>query len=248
MKRFTNYLIAAIAAITVLPSCTVDDNNPPYAWFNPNMIVTVKSGDNGNIYFQLDEKTTLLPVNIKPSSYKTPVRALASCEFVDKNAAPYDKAVEVHWLEPVLTKAAVKTEGSASADEAKYGKDPIEIIDSWVSIVEDGYLTLNFVAYFGVNGPAHYINLITGVDPEDPYTVELRHDAKGDMNLCEKRSGVAAFDITSLPDTKGETVKLKVRYKGFSNDKVVEFNYCTGRDVKSGAPVPSSVDRGLSVK
>ncbi|MCQ2134968.1 MAG: NigD-like protein [Bacteroidales bacterium] len=227
MKRIAKLIVAALGAAVILPSCSIDSTDVPEGWCNPNMVVTIRKTDKGLTYFQLDEKTTLLPVNYKSVSNNTPVRALAYCEEVNQDPAPFDKAVKVHMLEPVLTKAMVATEGSSEADAAKYGKDGIEINNSWLTVVEDGFLTISFTAYFGNIGISHYVNVVTGVDPEDPYTVELRHDAKNDYTNVQQRAGVAAFDLSSLPDTEGKTVKLTVRYRGFNADKTISFDYCT---------------------
>ncbi len=227
MKRIAKLIVAALGAAVILPSCSIDSTDVPEGWCNPNMVVTIRKNANDLTYFQLDEKTTLLPVNYKNESKNTPLRALAYCEEVNQDPTPFDKAVMVHMLEPVLTKAMVATEGSAEADAAKYGKDGIEINNSWLTVVEDGFLTISFTAYFGKTGISHYVNVVTGVDPEDPYTVELRHDAKGDYTYVEQRAGVAAFDLSSLPDTEGEKVKLTVKYRGFNADKTVTFDYCT---------------------
>mgnify|MGYP000385156400 CR=1 FL=1 len=41
------------------------------------------------------------------------------------------------------------------------------------------YLTLRFRALWG-GQKVHYINLVTGVNPDNPYEVELRHNVNGD--------------------------------------------------------------------
>ena len=46
----------------------------------------------------------------------------------------------INWIDSIRTKDAVH----APADEAAYGNDAVEIVKDWVSIAEDGYLTLRF--------------------------------------------------------------------------------------------------------
>ena len=51
-----------------------------------------------------------------------------------------------------------------------------------MTVAEDGYLTLRIRTVWGPYGKPHYIDLISGVNPENPFEFELRHDAKGDLN------------------------------------------------------------------
>ena len=104
--------------------------------------------------------------------------------------------------------------------------DPIEIVKDWVNIAEDGYLTLRFRTRWGNNGVAHFVNLFTGVNPDDPYEVEFRHNAFGDVNGVWG-DALVAFRLSDLPDTEGKTVKLTLKYKSFSGEKSIQFDYCS---------------------
>ena len=248
MKKLLVLFATAALFTSMFTSCKVE-NSDNHNWiYYPNMLVTVKTAEDGRCYFQLDDKTTLLPENVKKSPYKGQPRALANCTELEGDATPYDKLVKVHWYDSILTKKAVMTSGIAE-DEALYGNDPVEILDNWVTVVEDGYLTLQFAAMFSDLRIPHYINLVMGVDPENPYVLELRHDAKGDYQMCTRRTGLVAFDITDLPDTEGETVKLVVKYKGFSNsEKSYSFDYCTGGVKTQNRALSSDVDTSLDLK
>lgn len=237
-------ILAMVASLAIFSSCS--EKYPSFSWtYYPNMLVTVKSEIDGTCYFQLDDNTTLRPENMTTSPFKGEVRALANCTEVPGIPDPYDKIVRVNWIDEVLTKDAVPTK--YDENDQVYGNDPIEILDDWVTVVEDGYLTINFCALFGSKMVPHELNLVTGVDPTDPYAVELRHNAKGDYYHLERRSGVAAFDISSLPDTNGRIVELSVRYKGFNGNKTAIFDYCTGGIISAPSSVPMKLDEGVNV-
>ena len=75
-------------------------------------------------------------------------------------------------------------------------------------------------------GITHFVNLIPTNNPDNPYEVEFKHDANGDVN-GRMGDGLVAFKLDDLPDTEGETVKLKLIWKSFSGEKSAEFDYRT---------------------
>ena len=73
----------------------------------------------------------------------------------------------------------------------------------------------------------HFVNLISTNNPENPYEVEFRHNAYGDT-YGHPADGLVAFKLDGiLPDTNGETVKLKLIWNSYSGEKSHEFDYCT---------------------
>lgn len=243
MKRNITIIASFIVLGIALASCKKDTTD--YSRFYPNAIVTVKDATDGEMYLQLDDNTTLKPLNMTESPYDREVRALVN--YTDKgeyqageSGLEYDRSVELHWMDSVRTKMPVPTLGSEE-DDKKYGTDPIEVIGNWVTVVEDGYLTLSFCAIWGNPYIAHSIDLVTGTDPEDPYVLELRHNSLEDFvdpYYGVKATGIIAFNIRELPDTGGETVKLKLKYRSFYGDREISFDYRTG-GAASSAPVPS---------
>lgn len=238
--------VAMLMAAPMFQSCD-DDDNTDYSLIYPSAIVTVKNipGSDG-VYFQEDANTTLYPVNITKSPYDGKVvRALVNYTDVNADAHGYTKAVKVNWLDSILTKNTVPTLG-AEENKAKYGDDPVEIFNDWCTVCEDGYLTLRFLTRWGSNGVAHSVNLITGVNPENPYEVHFAHNQFNDY-VHYDRDAIVAFDLSALPDTKGETVKLKLTWDSFSGAKSTEFDYCTSK--ASGNPEALIVkDRATSIK
>ena len=181
MKRvfvsLTSILLIAATAIGII-SCS-DDDNDIYRNLYPNALVTVKPVDANSFYMQLDDNITLKPTNMTSSPYgNREVRALVNFDYVNQDASPYNRAVWVNWIDSILTKPAIPITDLQPSVE--YGDDAVEIVRDWVTIAEDGYLTLRFRTLWGLRGRPHSVNLATGVNPDDAYEVEFFHDANGD--------------------------------------------------------------------
>lgn len=224
-------LFGLVAAVMLVSSFSACDNDDTYIWYYdavPNALVTVKPVDGAGFYMQLDDSTTLHPVNMSVSPYgDKEVRALVNYAYVRPEENDYEKRsfkVNINWIDSILTKPAVPY--PADGDVSEYGEDPIEIVRDWVNIAEDGYLTLRFRTRWGNNGVVHFVNLLTGVNPDDPYEVEFRHNAYGDVNGTPG-DALVAFRLSDLPDTNGKTVKLTLKYKSFSGEKSIRFDYCS---------------------
>ena len=212
-----------LLGILVLPSCLNDDDDINLAY--PNALVTVKEAADETVFFQLDDNTTLLPENITSHPFSSKeVRALVNYNELDDASGVYDMAVHVNWIDSIRTKPMAPNMGDQNDDE--YGSDPVEIVNDWVTIAEDGYLTLRFRTMWSNMGITHYVNLIPTNNPDNPYEVEFRHDANGDVG-GRVGDGLVAFKLTDLPDTEGETVKLKLVWKSFNGNKSAEFDYRT---------------------
>lgn len=237
--KFLVGLVVSMAAVFSFSSCNDDAT---YVWYYPpvpNALVTVKPIDGAGFYMQLDDSTTLYPVNMAASPYgDKEVRALVCYREVEQVNDYYTKSVEVSWIDSILTKMSVPY--PADGDVAEYGDDPIEIVRDWVNIAEDGYLTLRFRTRWGNTGVAHYVNLLTGVNPDDPYEVEFKHNAFGDINGMEG-DALVAFRLSDLPDTGGKTVKLTLKYKSFTGEKKVQFDYCS----RKPTAVAGSIERAV---
>ena len=240
--KITHFLLTAgiLFGFVLLPSC-LDNDDTDWNRVYPNALVTVKHASDETVYLQLDDNTTLLPVNMKTSPFDSKeVRALLNFEEVDEPSREYDKAVHVNWIDSIRTKPMAPNLGEANDEE--YGNDPVEIVRDWVTIAEDGYLTLRFRTLWGYGRVVHYVNLIPTNNPENPYEVEFRHDANNDY-ADRMGDGLVAFKLDDLPDTEGETVKLTLKWKSFSGDKSAEFDYRT----RTATPSTSAIATERSV-
>lgn len=248
MKTSIRTVITAAAIVSAsLISWSCMKNDGPYydmSIYYPNAVVTVKPLDDkgSSFYMQLDDNTTLKPLNITASPYKEKeVRAFVNYRVIeDGDAGDYDQAVNIIWIDSLRTKTMAPDLGDRN--ETEYGSDPVEIIKGFPTVVEDGYMTLGFVTYTSGYGARHDVNLIYTGDPDaaedsEKYVVEFRHNAHGDNygNLAE---GYVAFRldeiegedgvIAGLPDTEGKTVKLTLKWNSIRNGaRSVQFDYCT---------------------
>ncbi len=240
-------LSLALAALFVVGSFTSCDTEDGYTIGDiyPSALVTVKPANgNSSCYFQLDNTTTLRPVNIKGSPYgATPVRALVNYVEVPDDPSPYDRSVRVLWMDDILTKQMVQW-GTMTQDEL--GDDPLEIVKDWVTLVEDGYLTLRFRTVSSGLGVKHFLNLVKGVNPENPYEVHLRHNAYEDTS-GDMVDGIVAFDLSDLPKSDDPNAKLKLVWSSFSGEKSVEF-YLNGDSSNNSTPSSEVVTSAIDVE
>lgn len=231
--------VLLLMGIIILPSCIDDDNDLNVLY--PNALVTVKEAANNTLFFQLDDQTTLLPVNLNSHPFGSKeVRALVNYKEVDQPSGDFDKAVSVNWIDSIRTKPMAPNLGEEN--DQVYGNDPVEIVPDWVTIAEDGYLTLRFRTIWSNMGITHYVNLIPTNNPQNPYEVEFKHDANGDVS-GRIGDGLVAFKLDDLPDTEGETVKLKLIWKSFNTTKSMEFDYKT----RSATPATAAAAAERSV-
>lgn len=220
MNRFKSiaFISSLVALASVSPSC-LDENDDNVALYRPTALVTVRPAADGTFSMQLDDVTTLLPSNVKTSPFGAKeVRALVN--YNDNGETGSVRAVHINWMDSIRTKNTVPSLGDEN--DLRYGKDPIEVVRDWVTVAEDGYLTLRIRTLWGTANNRHYINLLTGVNPENPYELELRHDAKGDVNGVTG-DALIAFRLADLPAADANPVKIKLNWMSFSGKKSAEF-------------------------
>lgn len=228
MKKISCFFSLAVAAF-LFAACQ-QNNDVTYQG-----IVTFKTLDSDqSCYIQLDPKTVLKPTNdnLKTNPFKKEVRAQVL--FYDRGSiskpagSPYEwKAAEIIAHDSILTKKPVP-EGT------KYGKAKIEVLNSWMTCMEDGFLTLYFEGLWGNAGVAHTINLM---ETKDPLTFELKHNCYADSLAIYVNRGLIAFDLHDLPVPDSKEYDLVLKYSGYKKDKTIKFHYKDG--VYSS---PTSVD------
>ena len=143
MKTKTFLLLFVLLPMAMIfTSCEEDRYVSPLY----NGLVTIRYTESDVLYFQLDDVRTLYPVNMGNSKlWADGQRALINFYVVDEDDKGFTDAVYVNWIERVLTKSMVESKGVEN--DVVYGKDPVEIVRDWVTVVEDGYLTLRFRTY-----------------------------------------------------------------------------------------------------
>lgn len=239
MKKIV-ILFAATAILFGLISC----NKVEKDMFSCYSSVTFKTQEDGTLFLEVDDTTAVIPVNYTTYPFKgyPEKRGVATylTDFSTTKSLPgYKRTFDVTLtqMDTVYTKNPVASTGSAEGDDTLYGKDKLGIYFSGFpyTTVEDGYLFLSFSLMAGGSIP-HDINLVTGLNPDDPYEIELRHNAHSDAPLYQF-DGTVNFSLKDLPDTNGETVDLTLKWTSLvSGEKEsFKFKYCSRTDW----PVPN---------
>lgn len=220
MKKKKLLLLGVGAFLTTLPSCS--DNDDSFDKNRPTAIVTVCPNADGSFIMQLDNTTQLIPTNLKASPFGSKeVRALVNYTETGTNTIKDNiRNVQVNWIDSIRTKMPVESTGELN--DIKFGKDPLEIIADWVTVAEDGYLTLRIRTVWGTSNAKHFVNLLYGTNPTDPYEFELRHNANGDT-YGQWGDALIAFNLNNLSQGNDDTKKIKLKWKSFTGDKSIEF-------------------------
>lgn len=220
MKKFSLYIwvVGIMASLVSLTSCDIDSDYDEVR--RPTALVTVYPQGANGFYMQLDSVTTLVPTNLKSSPFgEKTVRALVNYnEESGSNGGV--KNVKVNWIDSIRTKLPVATTGEN--DDKAFGNDPIEIVRDWVTVAEDGYITLRIRTIWG-NGSKHEINLVTGTNKDNVYELTLRHNANGDLQ-GRYADALVAFDLNSLYKNHGDKVKLRLNWQSFSGKKSLDVS------------------------
>ncbi|MBM6883366.1 NigD1/NigD2 family lipoprotein [Bacteroides caecigallinarum] len=151
-------------------------------------------------------------------------RVLLNVNFPDtenKNSKENSgKEVTIYYLYKVLTKKADDMRVSASGNIDKFGNDPIQVTNAYIS---DEHLNLEFnITGYNETTP-HRISLLltenTGIDNEGFINVELRHNSNSDYG-DRLYWGVVSFTLSSIPEYDNENVKgFKISYQSATNTK-----------------------------
>lgn len=209
-----------------LQSCDDDDNDnyvicPAFA---PNALVTFKTDPaNGQVYMQLNDSVTLVDKDYKQWPFdakdKKEVRALVSVLFDDKNDTGLQR--DVHLVTVFDTIRTKMMSPIVDNMEKTYGDDPVEILDSWKTVCEDGYLTLHFRTLFG-GMKIHTLRLVRQADG----TLRLYHDANGDAKGAVS-DGIIAFRLNDVPKPEdgGKYENITLKWNSFSGEKSHTFKY-----------------------
>lgn len=236
--KISKYVAIAVAAIMpmCMQSCLGDDDDDIRNY--PTALVTVVPQADGGFVMNLDENTTLVPDNMKASPFGTKeVRALVN--YTEVGSRTSTRRVQVNWIDSIRTKMPEKSLGSVAADDAKYGIDPVEVINDWVTVAEDGYLTLRFRTIWGDRGIKHAINLVTDTDADNPYALELRHNANGDVDGV-MGDALVAFNLNDIDFGDKDTVKFTITWTSFAGKQSATF------DLKKRTPAASGMNRGMA--
>jgi hypothetical protein len=202
-------------------------------------IATLRQDD--TVFFlQVSDTESVEVINPEAIHFKPDTRCMVRYYIVSRTPNPPRSVVaRVEWMEAIVTFDLSVAGGSASYDspggetEVSSGRNdpaPLEIrMDSWMTALEDGFLTLHYNV-MSSGGKAHRFVLVQGMNPQDPYELHLEHYLNGDAPAYLEE-GLVAFRLDGLPDTKGATVPLTLKYKSLNDsakgEASVRFDYRT---------------------
>ncbi|MCF0165953.1 MAG: hypothetical protein HUJ89_02075 [Bacteroidales bacterium] len=239
MKKLFFATLALIALVAATSSCNQQSSEVfGYA------TVTFKPQADASYFLKVDAETAFKVTNSGWEKYPykegREVRALIAYYSDLKDISPRPTGTEGYKnvynakltaVDTIKIKAMVPHTGD---DDKAYGNDVIGLfidpnVTFPVTIAEDGYLTVAF-GYVPVG--EHEINVVYGADPDDPYVVELRHNANGYPVIGDVVKGLMCFPTDKLPDTGSSVGKIKlVWYSSVTLKKeVVEIPYQTRTD------------------
>jgi len=225
MLSMMSLLLLAFAPM-VVSSCDLDsdsDANDYICTFYPTAIVTVRPATAiSQFYLQLNDSVSLLPSNMQTSPYgDKEVRAYVNYGSSDANPLIHNAAVQINWIDSILTKKMVPDMG---ADNAKtYGNDPVEIVKDFETCAEDGYMNIRFRTTWG-NRESHTVNLTWTKDAEGNLTAEFHHNANGDTST-KTADGMVAFRLDDEFNKCDKPYNITLKWKSFSGDKSATFKY-----------------------
>ena len=215
MRRFLGTIIAAVC---LLGGCSkgaagLYENAPGHADAEADApalreytaIVTVKRDASGRIGLQLDDETLLYPSNYT-EPFTRQCRIICGLSWWEGS-----KQCTLQWMDYLQ-------EGPVHGSSAQEG-DGVDIVEDWMTSVEDGYLTLHYSTFWGDGSISHTLFLVSGENPDDPYEVRLIHLNNGDAAL-EEGDALIYFDLAGLPPTGDSSQPLTLKWKNGAGQMV----------------------------
>ena len=204
---------------------TMDGNGSNNASFQAyDAIVTSKLSESGEVYFQVTESEAVYPANFDlfGYTYDRPRRIVCGLYVYDSWYGNLGRYALIDWMEYVQ-------EGRVVAEKPQGDDDGLDVLDDWMTSLEDGFLTLHYSTWWGTQPRRHELMLILGTNPDDPYEVLLEHRANGDPKAMEA-DALVTFDINDrLPASQdpGNTPLVTLKWRndaGETNRR--QFSFC----------------------
>lgn len=165
-------------------------------------IATLKRAPDGVVYLQVNENLKIVAEHpgLDPLWEQAGGPARVYCQFhlIEKHAVKYYWA-EMEWYEFVAMWDGTMVEDG--------GDDGLDIMDDWMTSLEDGFLTIHYSAWWGRGNIKHFIFL----QRIGPYTFQLIHEANGDERI-EKTDALYCLNldyIADLFDEEHNTITIK---------------------------------------
>ena len=162
MRLFRGILcLAALLAVSCSKEAGFNFSDAAPEFHKADVIVTIKQDADGTVFFQYGSDR-LYPGEGYP--FERQCRAMASVTIYAEEVPLYGHRVDVNWLEPIDQGAFIPYPAEG------YGSDGIDVLTkSWITSVEDGYVTYQDLDKACENGLGHpmgpfRLNDLTGID------------------------------------------------------------------------------------
>lgn len=222
MKDLKFFLLAIVAALS---ACSLQDDDGERmanaaAW--PDAIVTIKTRTSGETFFQLDDSTTLEPVGWK-NPYRREIRALVKYDVLSGKSEQFSCKISVSRVDTIRTKNALAVDEPEAAAVRPDGGDPVDIVFDWLTVCEDGYLTVHFGAKWGVYNRPHLVNLLANTKTRE---LEFIHSAEGDEGGSVWKEGIVAFKISELfSRVEEDEMILTLKWQSYNGPQTQKLVY-----------------------
>lgn len=214
-RRLRSLTTAVVLAfLPLLHSCSMEnDFMPDSAAAQYNMLVTVRTSDDGRVYFCLDDRTTLEPVGWT-NVFGKETRALLYGVLLEEASETCTRKVMVRDIAEVPTFGTLSVENPSKV----FGSvnSPVIVYDDWITCCEDGYLTLHLSCQCTDATSEESFSLLG--DPDDPGSFYLMREKDGSA-VKTWRDFVVAFclegHLSGLEGPQAEITVNNYSYYGF---------------------------------
>lgn len=235
MKKFLLFIPLAVALLSSCDWFEIGNHNPvPY-----QTLATARPVEDGHWYLKINDTTAMYVANQEMQEYPKVFDGNERRTLVSFYILPDEQqtnivdgylhtiTISANAFSPIRTKAVIE-----ATAETKPSEDGIDLVLSkdyfpHTDIV-DGYLDLSC---FYVGSGRLIVDIIAGLNPEDPYELLVSHNSEGDFGVTGVYDFIT-YPLKNLPDTHGETVKLTVKWQSRSTGRMeqTQFDYCTRTD------------------
>ncbi len=205
----------------LLSSCVDDFHGHPY--YHDNLAASYG-------LIQTNSTDQSFVINLDNGSVVTPSSAIT--DFTPKDSdrvwvrfypvsetpltdSTFNYVARIYNINDVLFKAVKKL---SQVSEDSVGHDPIIVRGAWIAPKDILNLDLKFYS----SGSVHYINLLDngeGNGIANPYVLELRHNARGDMKEFPVYA-VVSFKLNSLRVSGQSQVSFYIRYTDYQGNRI----------------------------
>lgn len=221
MKKLVRHIALFLLLCTVAGACSKGVYDPDEGRYTPGyysdsspheadvtFLATITKDSKGIVYL-LSNGRRIEPLTAL--DYTRQQRVMVKADLYHKGESIFAK---VKWMEPL-------DEGVFTHDASVAGSDGLDVeLDSSFTELDDGYLTLFYTSWWGEHPVHHDFYLVSGLKLDDPYYLELRHNAHGDGKYS-KEDGIICFDINSLPPTGDDTKTIHLKWNTIEGNEII---------------------------